>query len=648
MISRTKCLVFILAAFLTLPAVAQKTKAPKSKTPKADAAYNLANYSKAIEYYKKSYSKQKSAPVKAEIAYKTGESYRQMGNWKEASGWYEKSVKDNDKNPDAVWRYAESLQATGRYDEAIAQFNSYKQLNPEDARISGSIEACTTAQQWKDKPTRAVVENMTAFNTKYFDFAPTPSNTPNGLFITSSRMESTGNDNDGWYGEKYFDLFSTAMDNNGKWSTPTAIPAPVNSSSSDGSAYWDAKNSVLYFTHCEKIKGKEGMCRIMKSVYADSKWGAPEALPFASEDYNTGHPTLSADGTTMFFSSDMPGTLGGKDIFMSKWDATANNWGTPVNLGSAINTPKDEMFPYASADNKVYFSSNGHGGMGGLDIYSSVGDGGSWSAPTNLRSPMNSPADDFGIMFDSQTTGFLSSSREGGLGADDIYSFRIPPPVFNVSGRVYDTDTKESIEGATVELFGSDGTSLSVKTGADGMYTYALKPETKYKVSASYTGYLTKFLEVTTVGLEDSKDFVGDFDFPLKSTAKPIELPEIFYDLDKATLRAESKKELDGLIKILEENPTITIRIEAHTDTRASDSYNIDLSNRRAKSVVDYLVKNGVDKDRLSSEGFGETKVRVTDEEIAKMATNEEKEAAHQKNRRTEFSVLSTDFVPKK
>jgi peptidoglycan-associated lipoprotein len=648
MISRTKCLVLILAAFLTLPAVAQKTKTPKSKTPKADNAFNMANYSQAIEYYKKSYSKQKSVPVKAEIAYKTGESYRMMGNWKEASGWYEKSVKDNDKNPDAVWRYAESLHATGRYDEAIAQYNSYKQLNPEDGRIDGSIQSATTAQQWKDKPTRAVVENMTAFNTKYFDFSPIPSNTPNGLFITSSRMEATGNDNDGWYGEKFFDLFSTAMDNNGKWSTPTALPAPVNSSASDGAAFWDAKSKTLYFTSCAKVKGKEGMCRIMKSVFDSSKWSAPEPLAFASEDYNTAHPALSADGSTMFFTSDMPGTLGGKDIFMVKWDAATSTWGTPVNLGSAINTPKDEMFPYASADNKIYFSSNGHAGMGGLDIFSAMGDGGSWSAATNLKSPMNSAGDDFGIMFDSNISGFLTSSREGGLGADDIYSFRVPPPVFNVSGRVYDTDTKESIEGATVELFGSDGTSLSVKTAGDGMYTYSLKPETKYKVSASYTGYLTKFLEVTTVGMEDSKDFVGDFDFPLKSTAKPIELPEIFYDLDKATLRPESKKELDGLIKVLDENPTITIRIEAHTDTRATDSYNINLSNRRAKSVVDYLVKNGVDKDRLTSEGFGETKTRVSDEEIAKMATNEEKEAAHQKNRRTEFMVLSTDFVPKK
>jgi peptidoglycan-associated lipoprotein len=648
MMSRTKCLIFLLVTLLSLPAIAQKAKPAKSKTPKADKAYNQANYSRAVELYKKCYTKHKSKNDKAATAFKAGESYRMMGNWKEAANWYEKSVNDGNKDPEALWNYAEGLQATGKYDEAIARYNTYKELNPDDKRTAKAIEACKTAQAWKDKPTRAVVENMTVLNSKYFDFSPARSNVPNGLFFTSSRMESTGNSNDGWYGEKFFDLFTSAMDNNGKWSTPVAVPPPVNSSSSDGAAFWDAKNNTLYFTRCGKIKGKEGVCRLYKSVYAEAKWGEPEALPFASEDYNTGHPALNEDGNMMVFASDMPGTMGGKDLFMVRMDASTGTWGTPVNLGATINTSGDEMYPYLSSSGKLYFSSNGHGGMGGLDIFSSVEENGSWRAATNLQSPMNSGGDDFGIMFTEPTAGYLTSNREGGLGGDDIYSFRIPPPVFSVSGRVYDTDTKESISGATVELFGSDGTSLSVKTGGDGMYRYELKPETKYKVSASYTGYLTKFLEVATIGLEDSKDFIGDFDFPLKSTAKPIEMRDIFYDLDKATLRAESKAELDNLIKILDENPTITIRIEAHTDSRASNEYNIDLSKRRAKSVVDYLIKNGVDKDRLSSEGFGETRLRVSDEEIAKAATEAAKEELHQQNRRTEFSVLSTDFVPKK
>ncbi len=648
MMSRTKCLIFLLVTLLSLPVVAQKAKAPKSKTQKADNAYNQANYAKAIELYKKCYGKQKKKSDKAVTAYKLGESYRAVSNWKEAAGWYEKAVNDGNKDPMATLRYAQGLKATGRYDESIAQYNAYKTLMPEDATVDAAIKETTDAQAWKDKPTRAVVENVGALNTKYFDFSPSKSNAPNGMFFTSSRMEATGSNSDGWYGEKFFDLFTAALDNNGKWSTPVAVPPPVNSSSSDGASVWDAKNNVLYFTRCQKIKNKEGICRLYKSVYANAAWGTPEPLPFATEDFTTGHPALTEDGSVMYFTSDMPGTLGGKDIFMVKWDAASSNWGTPTNLGSAVNTTGDEMYPYVSASGKLYFSSNGHPGMGGLDIFHATEGGGSWGSVNNVKSPMNSPGDDFGIMFDGDVTGYLTSNREGGLGADDIYSFRIPPPVFSVAGRVYDTDTKENIEGATVELFGSDGTSLSVKTGADGMYRYELKGDAKYKVSASYTGYLTKFLEVSTVGMDESKEFVGDFDFPLKSTARPIELPEIFYDLDKASLRAESKKELDGLIKVLDENPTITIRIEAHTDTRASNEYNIDLSKRRAKSVVDYLIKNGVDRDRLTSEGFGETKSRVSDDEIAKMGTTAEKEAGHQKNRRTEFMVLGTDFVPKK
>jgi peptidoglycan-associated lipoprotein len=646
MMSRTKCLIFILVALFSLPVAAQNKKAPKSKTPKADKAYNMANYAKAIELYKKCYAKHKSKNDLAATAFKTGQCYMKLSNWKESLNWFEKSVNDGNKDPQAMWMYAECLRANGRYDEAIAKYNAYREMAPEDARTAKAIEACTTAQGWKDKPTRAVVENAGVLNSKYYDFAPTRSNNEKGVFFTSSRMEATGNNNDGWYGEKFFDLFTSSMDNNGKWSTPVAVPPPVNSASSDGTAAWDAKNKTLYFSRCGKMKNKEGVCRLHMSVYDGSKWSEPQPMPFASEDYNTGHPAVSEDGNTIFFSSDMPGTTGGKDLFMSTRDA-AGNWSAPTNLGGAINTTSDEMYP-SVVGTKLYFSSNGHVGMGGLDIFSATNEGGAWGNVTNVQSPMNSSADDFGVMFVDAASGFISSNREGGQGADDIYTFRIPPPVFSVSGRVYDTDTKESIPDATVELFGSDGTSLSVRTGSDGIYRYQLNPETKYKISASYTGYLTKFLEVSTVGLMDSKDFVGDFDFPLKSTAKPIELVDIFYDLDKATLRPESKAELDKLITILGENPTITIRIEAHTDSRATDEYNMDLSKRRAKSVVDYLIANNIDKDRLSSEGFGESKLRVSDAEIEKMATEAEKEAAHQKNRRTEFSVLGTDFVPKK
>jgi peptidoglycan-associated lipoprotein len=300
--------------------------------------------------------------------------------------------------------------------------------------------------------------------------------------------------------------------------------------------------------------------------------------------------------------------------------------------------------------------------MGGLDIFSSSNENGVWAEGVNLKSPMNSEGDDFNLIFNSETTGYLSSSRDGGKGADDIYTFVLPPLKISVGGRVYDTDTKQGLEGATVELFGSDGTSLSVKTGPDGTYRYELKPNVKYKLSASFTGYLTKFHDLSTVGLDADEDFNKDFDFPLKSTSKPITVPEVFYDLDKSNLRVESKKALDGLIKTLIENPTITVKLTSHTDYRAEDAYNLKLSDRRAKSVMDYLVANGIAADRLTSEGKGESSPKEVEnnEEYPPFKVGDkltqsfidalpvdQREKAHQYNRRTEFEVTGTTYVPK-
>lgn len=639
----------------------------KSKTEKADKIYNAGRYADAADLYKKAYAKENSKTVKAEMAYKTADCYSKMNNNKEAINWYEKAVKGNLADPIATLKYADALKMAGRYDEAIAQYNAYKGLNPSDAKGQDGASSSEMAQQWKDKPTKWKVENVNALNTKSFDFAAAASRLEkNTLYFTSSRAESAGSGNDAWYGEKFYDLFKSTQDNNGKWSIPTPISDVVNTKASEGAACFDSKGSVMYFTRCKPAdeKGKDGQCKIYKTVYDGAKWSDPELLPLNSDAYTSGHPSLSADGTTLYFSSDMPGGSGGKDIWITKNENGI--WSSPTNL-AGINTAGDEMFPYINdngGNGKLYFSSNGHAGMGGLDIFSATNENGVWGNVTNLKSPMNSSGDDFGVSFNSATTGYITSDREGGQGSDDIYSFTIPPANFAVYGKVYDTDTKEPISGATVELFGSDGTQLSVKTQDAGTYRYELKPGVDYKVSASFTGYLTQFKTLSTVGLDESKDFETNFDFPLKSTAKPIALPEIFYDLDKSTLRAESKTALDGLIKVLDENPTITIKLTSHTDYRADDAYNLNLSNARAKSVMDYLVKNGVDAARLSSEGRGEKDAKevenneeyppfksgdkLTEAFINGLPNDELKEKAHQYNRRTEFQVLSTDYVPKK
>lgn len=643
---------------------AQAADGPKSKTPKADALFAVGKYTSAMEQYKKSYAKQKSNTDKGVTAWKIAECYRSVGNAAETANWCEKAYTAGNKDSKVVLGWADALKMSGKYDEAIAKYNEYKGMEPGDAKGEQGVTSSQMAQEWKDKPTRFTVENVSVLNSKYYDFAVAKNpNDKSGILITSSREEASGTTTDAWYGQKYFDLFTVTQDNNGKWSTPVPLAPPVNSAGSEGACTFDSKGTTMYFTRCAEVKGKNGYCKIFKSMYNGSAWGEPESLPINSDDYSVGHPTLSADGTTMYFSSDMTGGLGGHDIYMIKWDNSTNAWGTPVNAGSAINTSGDEMFPYISESGKLYFSSNGLPGMGGLDIFSASDVGGVWGNISNLKSPINSPSDDFGLIFTTATTGFLSSGRDGGAGSDDIYSFIMPPPNFSVGGRVYDTDTKENIAGATVELFGSDGTSLSVKTESNGTYKYMLKPNVKYKVSASFTGYLTKFAEVSTVGIDESKDFEANFDFPLKSTSKPITLPEIFYDLDKATLRAESKKALDGLITTLNENPTIVVEIAANTDFRASDAYNLSLSDRRAKSVVDYLIKNGIDKERLSSKGLGETSPKevendeeyapfkrgdkLTEAFITGLKSKTDQEKAHQYNRRTEFNVLRTDYVPK-
>ncbi len=622
----------------------------RTHTAAADEAFQRANYYNASILYKKAYAKEKNSVAIGEISFKLGECNRLMNDTKEAENWYGKAVDARYSDPVAVLRYADMLKANGKYAEAITQYNLYKRDGGTDKRADIGIKSSEQAQKWIDKPTRARVHNVGDLNTKFMDFAPSYMGTNyNTLIFTSGREESMGTKRDGWTGEKFSDLYLASKDQNGKWSIPKPLAAPINTEVNDGAATYDMTGNTMIFTRCAVEKNKEGVCKLYISSKTGEAWSEPQLLPFNSDTFTVGHPSLTADGNTLYFSSNMPGGLGGKDIWVSKYDQSTNTWGQPSNMGSLVNTEMDEMYPFIRDNGNLYFSSNGHAGMGGLDIFVSKFEGGKFAAPTNMMSPTNSPADDFGIIYEKgKESGYLTSTREGGKGEDDIYSHELIELTFTVSGRVYDIDTKESLKDAKVELFGSDGRYNSVITETDGTYKYSLSENTSYTISATVLGYLNKKLQVSTVGLEESRDFIGDFDFALHSISRPIELPEIYYDLDKATLRPESKKELDGLIVTLGDNPNVTVRINSHTDSRATDAYNIDLSNRRAKSVVDYLIANGIPSDRLSSKGFGESKLKIPDSEIDKLKTDAEKEAAHQQNRRTEFEVLRTDYVPKK
>ncbi len=636
--------------------------AQKGSVAAGDAAFSKGDYYDAVPLYKKAFSKEKNKTKRAEIIFKTAESYRKVNDFKNQEVWYAKAIKAGYKEPVAILNLADAIKFNGKYDEAIVQYNNYKKAAPDDPRGEEGVVSCEQAQKWKDKPVRYKVEDLSPLNTKYNDFGVAYSNKDHrAVIFTSSRAEAIGKNPDGGTGEKFQDLFEANVDKKGKWSSPKPLLEPVNTGANDGAAILDKKGNEMFFTRCGFEKGKTGNCDVYFTKRKGQAWDEPKLIVLSQDSATVGQPCLTADAQTLYFVSDMSGGQGGKDIWVSKYDKKSKTWGTPVNLGNKINTPEDDMWPYIASDNALYYATKGHLGMGGLDIFkSSMATDGSWDEPVNLKYPVNTSADDFAFVIDDGGEhGYLSSNREGGKGGDDIYEWKLPPLIFTVAGKVFDADSRANIEGVSIELFGSDGSSIPFKTDKTGTYKFDLKPETSYKVSAIMKDYLNKYIEVSTVGIEVSKDFIGDFDFAMKSTRKAIELPNILYDVSKWDLRPESKVALDGLVKTMDENPTIVIELGSHTDSRPIPMTNDTLSQRRAQSVVNYLIEKGIDADRLYAKGYGEKEPRVLDKDngsfksgdvlsdafINDLKKTSLKEEAHQLNRRTEFKVLRTNYV---
>lgn len=660
----TKFLVVaVIAGLFSINANAQK-----DHLEVANLAFESQEYYKAITLLKKAYSKEKDKANKADIIYKTAECYRFVNDTKQAETWYRKALKLKYPENKIQLYYADALKANGKFEEATEEYEKYAQLEPEDPRGKNGAEACALAQQWIDNPSRYVVNNEVQLNGKFMDFAPSyASANHKELYFTSSRNGAAGNDVDGWTGQGFTDVFASTIDNKGKWSKPKPLPATINSIFNEGAAVMNADFTQMVFTRCGVKKKVKMGCELYLSKKEGSNWSEPELLPFFLKDegddstqVTVGHPAWSADGKTLVFASDAEGGKGGRDLWKSTYDEEKKRWGAPVNMGD-LNTQGDEMYPFIHNDGTLYFASNGHIGMGGLDIFMAEAQGDSWGNVTNMRYPINSNADDFGIIFEKeQEKGYFTSNREDGKGSDDIYSFLLPALKFTLCGTVTDYKTKKAIAEATVSLVGTDGSSLETTTDAQGKYCFDLSPATSYVITAGKKDYyLNKTGKTTTVGFEEDKDLVHDFE--LDPINRVIDLPNIFYDLGKWDLRPESKVALDGLVETLNDNPTIVIELGSHTDTRGSDAANLALSQKRAQSVVNYLIENDIDDARLVAKGYGETTPKVLDSDvgqfkkgsvindafIAKLGTEDEKEEAHQLNRRTEFKVLRNDFVPK-
>lgn len=641
-----KTLKQLITSLLLLAISVSTVFAQAKKVKEADRLFNNKEYAEALDAYKKaSENIRGNKALKAEVTYKQALCFMAFKDTKKAEAWLVKAIKAKYQDPIAVLYLGDMMRENGKYDEALAEYDKFIKLKPDDARGPAGAESCKLSVKWKSAPTKHVVGNVQPLNSKFDDFSAiyTRKNFKEVIF-TSSREGSIGSGVDGWTGESFSDLYEAKLDKNGKWSTPTSFKEPLNSKYNDGAAAMNDKFSVMFFTRCAYDKNKIKGCQIFTTRKKGNNWDEPVLVPFAADSFTVGHPWLSDDEQTLYFASDMPGGMGGRDIWKAQFDKKSKTWGEPINLGPQVNTASDELYPTLRNDSTLFFSSNGHVGMGGLDMFEAKLVKGKWSAVSNLKFPLNSETDDFGIIFQGkQETGYFSSSRPGGKGGTDIYEFSVPPVLFTIGGYVYDFETKTPLVGAKVSMVDKDGMTYESVTDKTGSYYF---DNTKYRESNTYefvasaTDFLNDKGTETTVGETVGRDFKKDFF--LKTTKKgPIRLPKIEYDLGKFDLRPESRDSLNGLIQTLKDNQNISIELMSHTDSRDAAKSNIVLSQKRAQSVVDYLIEQKIDPARLAAKGYGETKLLNRCKDGVKCSEEE-----HQVNRRTEFRITSTTFVP--
>jgi peptidoglycan-associated lipoprotein len=627
---------------------------------KADQALILEQYSDAIKFYKKAYKKTKNRAVKVEIIFKQAESYRMLGKIKQAVNYYKRAIKA--KYPDVVvyLRYADMLRMSGDFDEAVAQYTKYIQLNPTDVRGEMGLKSCDFSLKWKDIPTRYKVEIMSVVNTRFSDFSPAFGNEDySELYFTSTREGGVTDKIDARTGESFSDVWFTKLNKKGVWSRPVVMTEPINTEGNEGSVYVNKRGTTMYLTQCKVEKKKDLGCGIYVSQRKGKIWGGTQLLQVKVDSATTiGHPALSEDESVLIFSSDLSGGYGGKDLWITVKEKR-NRWSDPINLGPLVNTPGDEMFPFLSVDGIIYFASNGHVGMGGFDIYKTSKDEyGAYTLPVNLKVPVNSTGDDFGMIVEKNgERGYFTSNRSGGKGGDDIYQFELPALKLSVQGIVTDSKTGSIMTGTKVQLIGSNGTANEFLTDNTGKYVFKLEPLVSYEIIANKTGYLTKIARENTEGIEFSTDFIVDLNVdPIK---KEIILPLIKYDFNKFDLRSESLIDLDRLSEGLLDNPNVVIELKSHTDFVGSNTQNNKLSQQRADACISYLVTKGVDAGRLISKGMGENEPFVIYEEdgrfkvgdvltesyIKEIIFKKNKEIANQYNRRTSFKVIREDYV---
>ena len=554
---------------------------------------------------------------------------------------------------------AQNLMKTGSYREAAKEYAIAIDSMPDNAAAREGLAAAEQAPQLKATGSRYIVRKMDVFNSRRSDFSPVLAGDEyDKLYFTSTRNEAQGDDLSGITGTKPGDIFMSEKDDKGKWSKPEAIETGLNTEADEGTPPLSVDGREMYITQCLTDPSYPRYATIAVSNRSDAAWGKATKLELSRDTLSSfAHPALSPDGNWLYFVSDMPGGKGGLDIWRVRM--SGGSIGGVENLGEPVNTAGDEMFPTFRPNGDLYFSSNGHGGLGGLDIFiAKVGKDRRFHIE-HPGFPLNSQGDDFGMTFEgAHNRGFFSSNRGDGKGWDHIYSFELPEIVQTVKGWVYEMEGYE-LPAAQVYMVGDDGTNLKLSVKGNGSFEQVVKPGVSYVMLATCKGYLNHKEEIKPGKTEASEEYV--IQFPLASIRVPVMIDNIFYDYDKATLRPESEKALDDLVKLLNENPNVTIELSAHCDFKGSAEYNKRLSQRRAESVVNYLVAHGIASDRLSPVGYGKEKPKtirkkitekypwlkendVLTEEYIKKLDAEKQDICNQMNRRTEFIVLRTTY----
>ena len=628
---------------------------------KAEKFMAIGEYYDAASQYKQAYSKTppKERDRRGLIAGKMAVCYRKINSTPKAVAAYRNMVRYNKATVDDRLELGRQLLKNGDYKQAAEQFGVVLDSMPDNVLARNGLLSAQQAPAWKKQGSRYTVKRMDVFNSRRAEYSPMLSGDQfDQLYFTSTRNDATGDELSGITGTKNGDIFVSQKDDKGKWSKPEVVNGGLNTEADEGASCLSPDQREMYLTQCVTDPSYPRYAQIVKSNRSDAAWGKASSVELTKDTLSSfAHPAVSPDGQWLYFVSDMPGGKGGLDIWRVR--ITSAGYGGVENLGEPINTPGNEMFPTFRPNGDLYFSSDGHPGMGGLDIFiAHPGKTGRYVLE-HPGYPLNSQGDDFGMTFEGvKNRGFFSSNRNDGRGWDHIYSFVNPEIVQSVKGWVYEQEGYE-LPAAQVYMIGSDGTNLKLGVKSDGSFEKELTPGVEYMFLATCKGFLNHKEELKVVPMNDSHEYV--LQFPLASITAPVLIDNIFYDFNKATLRPESQTALDELVKLLNENPNVTIELSSHCDYKGSSAYNKLLAQRRAESVVNYLVDKGIARDRLSPVGYGKEKPKtirkkltekltwlkegdVLTEEFIKNLAPEKQEICNQLNRRTEFIVLRTTY----